>query len=109
MGPNPFNHQVGNTIYGLKIVGASQTIHPINTATGEFHSSISLALNAAQGFYPNNVVAAAYVFKLQGSDSNVQDLVPISFENAGGNNPRYVSFHNPAQVGSKCDNENPEY
>jgi hypothetical protein len=117
MGPNPFNKQVGGTAYGRVIVGTSQSIHPINTATGEFHSSISLGLNVAQGYYPNNVGSVAYVFKLQGPE--VGDIVPTGTSSigtdiyGGGNtyamNPRLEIFNNPARVGEHCDNPDFEY
>jgi hypothetical protein len=115
IGSNPFNRQVGDEAYGRVIVGTGQSIHPINTATGEFHSSISLGLNVAQGYYPNNVGGYAYIFKLQGP--TVEDFVLIGSTRVGGGgsrseleqqsamNPRGGGFVNPALVGSHCDSE----
>jgi hypothetical protein len=108
-GDDPWTMQVGEQAFGQRIVGISQQIRPIDTGTGEFHSSVSLSLNVAQGFYPNNVGNYIYFFKLQGP--NVADFIPSSsvvgtdFRGTQGTAHYLGSFNNPAIAGSQCDDE----
>lgn len=107
---DPWTMQVGGRAFGQLIVGVSQQIRPIDTGTGEFHSSVSLSLNVAQGFYPNNVGSYVYFFKLQGP--NVEDLIPTSgvvvgFDIRGIQAVAhyYENLNNPAMAGTQCDDE----
>lgn len=107
-GADPWTMQVRDQAFGLRIVGISQQIRPIDTGTGEFHSSVSLSLNVAQGFYPNNVGSYVYFFKLQGP--NVEDLIPssglgVDFRGIQAVAHYYENLNNPAMAGTQCDNE----
>jgi hypothetical protein len=103
-----WNDQPGLKVAGRKIVGVGQKITPINTSTGEFHSSITLGLNVAQGYYPNNVGSYSYRFRLQGN-GQVIDFNQVIFSGIEVHAPLELvqysggEFDNPALVGQKCD------
>ncbi len=103
-----WDKQVGGPLLGKIIVGVGQQIRSIDTSTGEFHSSIPVSLNVAQGYYPNNVYSYVYRFRFKmDPNSNSANFVdPSSFPAPLDNNnvtSYYGTFLNPALAGHRCD------
>lgn len=100
--------QVGDSFGQRQIVGVGQQIRSINTSTGEFHSSITLNLSAAPGYFPNNVGGYFYKFRIiengvEIEPDQMQDLLDVA---VGSPNDAYVGdFSNPALAGTQCDQE----
>jgi hypothetical protein len=105
VGATTWDDQAGDNIEQRKIVGVGQQIRPINTSTGEFHSSIVLGLNVAQGFFPNNVGGYFYRYKLQVDGALVEPNSEASYRGEGtfqGTLSYYGEFNNPARAGQHC-------
>jgi hypothetical protein len=107
-GSSLWDMQAGGSFGQRQIVGVGQQIRSVDTSTGEFHSSITLNLSVAPGYFPNNVGGYFYKFRLQENGVVVDPSTIDGLDDTQvfAPNDSYVGdFSNPALVGTQCDQE----
>ena len=127
-----WNLQSGTGGTGINVIGTGQQVRSINPSTGYFNENISIGIDTAPGFYPNNAHSAYCRFKLR--DTNGTENFPSragtsinefsTYQAAQAQGFIYTgyvveqnygtlqgthTFNNPANVGQSCTDADPTY